>query len=241
MIIKSVNELSSSELKNLIEEIIDNDNFTNIAVNILEDLSLLYQTELETLNEDLYDNYSISIEDYLENSDEIYGVKLINVHEQPDIYYVEEQINDDTYRLECEVSLAEYCDFIFIVDNEKTYYDKNVFYDMDLYINDEYIDTLFDGTLLDLITNPDTYYDKYVKNTKISREIFLELISDVKTNIGKLVSNIINTFNKIEDIEKEYRRLENLYGKEFENWFVETYFNGIITYDDNGNIVSIVL
>ena len=112
---------------------------------------------------------------------------------------------------------------------------------MDLYINDEYIDTLFDGTLLDLITNPDKYYDKYVKNTKISRETFLELISDVKTNIGKLVSNIINTFDMIERVEKEYRTLENLYGKEFENWFVETYFNGIITYDENENIVSIVL
>ena len=107
MIVKSVNELSSSELKNLIEEI--DDNFTNIAVDILEDLSLSYQTELETLNEDLYDNYSISIEKYFSNSNEIYGIEMIGVHEQPDIYYVEEQINDDTYRLECEISLAENC------------------------------------------------------------------------------------------------------------------------------------
>lgn len=241
MIIKSVNELSSSELENLIKEINDNDNFTNIAVDILENLSLSYRNELEILNDNLYDNDTISIETYLSNSDGIYGVEMIDVYEQFDIYFVEEKINDDTYRLECDVSLAENCNFIFAVDTEKTYYDKNVFYDMDLYINDEYIDTLFDGTLLDLITNPDTYYDKYVKNTKISRETFLELISDVKTNIGKLVSNIINTFNEIEDIEKKYKSLENLYGKEFENWFVETYFNGIITYDDNGNIVSIVL
>ena len=241
MIIKSINELSSSELKNLIEEIIDNDNFTHIAVDISEDLLLSYQTELETLNEDLYDNYSISIEDYFSNSDEVYGIEMIGVHEQPDIYYVEEQINDDTYRLECEISLAENCNFIFAVDTEKTYYDKNVFYDMDLYINDEYIDTLFDGTLLDLITNPDKYYNKYVKNIKISRETFLELISDVKTNVGKIISSIINTFDMIERVEKKYRSLENLYGKEFEIWFVETYFNGIITYDENGNIVSIVL
>ena len=241
MIVKSVNELSSSELENLIEEINDNDNFTNIAVDILEDLSLSYQTELETLNEDLYDNYSISIEDYFSNSDEIYGIEMIGVHEQPDIYYVEEQINDDTYRLECEVSLAENCNFIFVVDTEKTYYDKNVFYDMDLYINDEYIDTLFDGTLLDLITNPDKYYNKYVKNIKISRETFLELISDVKTNVGKIISGIINTFDMIERVEKKYKSLENLYGKEFENWFMETYFNGMITYDENGNIVDIEL
>ena len=241
MIMKSVNELSSSELKNLIKEINDNDNFTNIAVDILEDFSLSYQTELETLNEDLYDNYSISIEDYFSNSDEIYGIEMIGVHEQPDIYYVEEQINDDTYRLECEVSLAETCNFIFAFDTEKTYYDKNVFYDMDLYINDEYIDTLFDGTLLDLITNPDKYYNKYVKNIKISRETFLELISDVKTNVGKIISGIINTFDMIERVEKKYRSLENLYGKEFENWFMETYFNGMITYDDNGNIVDIEL
>lgn len=241
MIIKSVNELSSSELENLIKEINDNDNFTNIAVDILENLSFSYRNKLEILNDNLYDNDTISIETYLSNSDGIYGIEMIDVYEQFDIYFVEEKINDDTYRLECEVSLAETCNFIFAFDNEKTYYDKNVFYDMDLYINDEYIDTLFDGTLLDLITNPDTYYDKYVKNTKISRETFLKLISDVKTNIGKLVSNIINTFNKIEDIEKKYKSLENLYGKEFENWFVDTYFNGIITYDDDGNIVSIVL
>lgn len=241
MVTKYIDELSSLELENLIDEINNNTDFFHIMTDILESLSFSYQAEVGILSDDLYDNYSISIEDYLSNSNGIYGVGMINVHEQPDIYFVEEKINDDTYRLECEVSLAETCNFIFAFDTEKTYYDKNVFYDMDLYINDEYIDTLFDGTLLDLITNPDTYYDKYVKNTKISRETFLKLISDVKTNIGKLVSNIINTFNEIEDVEKKYRSLENLYGKEFENWFVETYFNGLITYDDNGNIVSIEL
>ena len=241
MIVKSVNELSSSELENLIEEINDNDNFTNIAVDILEDLSLSYQTELETLNEDLYDNYSISIEDYFSNSDEIYGIEMIGVHEQPDIYYVEEQINDDTYRLECEVSLAETCDFIFEIDTEKTFYDKNVFYDMDLYINDEYVKTLFDGTLLDLITNPDKYYDKYIKNINISYKKYIELISDVKKDIGELVSNIIDTFNKIEDMEREYNSLERLYGKYFEDWIVRTYQYSTIKYDDNGNIIGIDL
>ena len=240
MIEKSLYQLSASELTKLIDEIVNNDDYSHILNDISDEISFEYQMESATLSNELYDDYKISIDNYLVNSDEVYGIHQISI-EQPDICFVEEKINDDMYRLECEVLLAETCDFIFEIDTEKTFYDKNVFYDMDLYINDEYVETLFDGTLLDLITNPDKYYDKYIKNINISYKKYIELISDVKKNIGELVSNIIDTFNKIEDMEREYNSLERLYGKYFDDWLVRTYQYSTIKYDDNGNIIGIDL